>query len=261
VKVGLKRLQVLLANVEGTSEEALSTSIRAVEDSLGDGLQRFSDDAYLLSSEAELATVLKDSTRAISAMRTAFKSNPRNSVIAVRLAKSLEAGGDTEGARITLQTGLDNNPGDKRLHYAFAKLLMKTHPDAIGQLEYHLQRSFTHGDSNYDAQLLFARQLYIRGDTAAAKERFRALAGAKIGPDIRDRVRYPLETQFSGRIVRLEATYGFVVRDGLGDWVFLHRYNANATLWNRLTVGTRLRFRVGFTMKGPAAIEVALENV
>jgi len=41
----------------------------------------------LLSSEAKLAGLLRDSTRALSAMRSAFETDPRNSLIAVRLAK------------------------------------------------------------------------------------------------------------------------------------------------------------------------------
>ena len=78
-------------------------------------------------------------------MRSAFKTNPRNSVIAVRLAKSLEAADDLAGAKTTLQTGLDNNPGDKRLHYTLSTLLLKHEPQASEQITYHLQRSFTNG--------------------------------------------------------------------------------------------------------------------
>lgn len=164
VKVGLRRLQDVLQDTGSQSEDVVSAAIRAVEDSLLDALQRFPDDSYLLSSEAELAELLKDSSRALSAMRSAFKTNPRNSVIAVRLAKSLEAAGDLSGARTTLQTGLDNNPGDKRLHYTLSKFLLKHDPQASEQIAYHLQRSFTSGDSNCDAQLLYGRHLYLAGD-------------------------------------------------------------------------------------------------
>ena len=70
---------------------------------------------------------------------------------------------------------------------------MRHDPQATDEVEYHLQRSFSSGDSNYHAQLLYARQLYVRGDVNGAKERFRTLAAAKVGPDIRSRMRYPLE--------------------------------------------------------------------
>jgi cold shock CspA family protein/tetratricopeptide (TPR) repeat protein len=253
VKVGLRRLEDVLQDGAAVSEEAVTSAIKSVEDSLLDGLQRFPDDPYLLTSEAQLATLLRDSARAITAMRSAFKTNPRNSVIAVRLAKSLEALGDASAAKATIQTGLENTPGDKRLHYTLAKFLMRHEPQAADQIEYHLQRSFTTGDANYDAQLLYARQLYARGDVDGAKQRFRLLASAKVGPDVRDRMRYPLEGWFSGGVVRLEATYGFVARDGIGDWVFMHRSEVNAGDWTTLRMGSRVRFQIAFTMKGQTA--------
>ena len=181
IKVGLSRLKDLLEDLSaGATGEAVSAAIRSVEDSLLDGLQRFPEDSYLLSSEAELATLLRDSTRAISAMRSAFKTNPRNGVIAVRLAKSLENQGEVAEARATLETGLDSNPGDKRLHYALAKFLMRHVPRGMEEIEHHLQRAFTTGDRNYDAQLLYARQLYIRGDVNGAKERFCGARGGEV---------------------------------------------------------------------------------
>ena len=261
VKIDLKKLEDVLDSTESTvTEEVISTRIRLVEDSLLDGLQRFPDDPYLLTSEAKLATLLKDSARAIIAMRSAFKTDPRNGVIAVRLAKSLEASGDTSGARAILKTGLDNSPGNKKLHYALAKFTMCHEPQAADQIEYHLQRSFTNGDTNYDAQLLYARQLYIKGDVSGAKERFRSLALARVGLDTRDQMRYPLDGWFSGRVVRLEATYCFVARDGIADWVFTHRSKVDTTLWVTLRVGTRVRFHIAFTMKGAAAADLMLET-
>ena len=262
VKIDLKRLEDILdATASTVSEGVVSSRIRSVEDSLLDGLQRFPDDHYLLTSEAKLATLLKDSARAISAMRSAFKTNPRNGVIAVRLAKSLEAGGDPSAARAVLNTGLDNIPGNKKLHYALAKFIMRHEPQATDQIEYHLQRSFTNGDANYDAQLLYARQLYSKGDVAGAKDRFRSLAVARVGPDTRDKMRYPLDGWFSGRVVRLEATYCFVARDGIADWVFTHRSKVDAALWATLRVGSRVRFHIAFTMKGAAAADLMLEAV
>ena len=69
-----------------------------------------------------------------------------------------------------LKTGLDNATGNKKLHYALAKFMMRHEPQAADQIEYHLQRSFTNGDANYDAQLLHARQLYAKGDVDGAKK-------------------------------------------------------------------------------------------
>ena len=261
LKVGLKRLKDVLEDPSPTvSGEAVSAAIRSVEDNLLDGLQEFPDDSYLLSSEAELATLLSDSGRAIAAMRSAFKTNPRNGVIAVRLAKSLEASGDRAGARVTLETGLESSPGDKKLHYALAKFIMRHTPERRDEIEYHLQRAFAEGDKNYDAQLLYARQLYVKGDVSGAKARFRSLGAARVGPDVRGKVRYPIDSWFNGRVERLEATYCFVARDGMGDWVFAHRAAMKKAVWKEMLLGRRVRFRVAFTMKGPAAVDLDLER-
>ena len=261
-KVGLRRLKFRLEDTAPTvSDESVSSAIRSVEASLLEGLQRFPDDPYLRTSEADLATLINDSDRAISAMRSAFTANPRNGVIAVRLAKSLEAAKDHAGARNILQTGLDCSPGDKRLHYALAKYLMLNDPQAAPQIEHHLRRSFTSGDSNFDAQLLYARQLYVNGDQNGSKERFRTLASVKIGPDSRDRLRYPMAGWYRGRVARLEATYCFVARDGAGDWIFAHRSEVTPDLWARLQIDTRVRYHIAFTMKGAAAADMMLDTV
>lgn len=259
-KIALKRLQGLLEQDDGAGDDALSAAIRSAEESVSEGLQRFPDDSYLLSSEASLATLLKDSPRALAAMRTAFKTNPRNGYIASRLAKSLEEAGDLAGAKSTLGTALDSNPGDRKLHFSLAKLLFAHEGDAADKLEYHLQRSFTDGDRNYDARLLYARQLYVKGDVSAAKAMFRQLGAARLPLEIRDKPRFPMAESASGRVVRLEATYGFVARDGLADWVFMHRRDAGEDAWRRLKVGSRLQFVIAFTMKGAVAQDVAVES-
>jgi cold shock CspA family protein len=70
---------------------------------------------------------------------------------------------------------------------------------------------------------------------------------------------YPLNSWFTGRVVRLEATYGFVARDGINDWVFAHRSNVDAAVWTRIRVGSRVRFRIAFTMKGQGAMDLGPE--
>jgi tetratricopeptide (TPR) repeat protein len=260
VKVGLRRLEVVLKeDGEAVSHESVSAAIRAVEESLLDGLQQFPDDSYLRTSEADLATALRDSKRAIAAMQAAFRANPRNSSIAVRLSKSLEAGGQSGEAQKVLKTALENNPGDKKLNFAFAKFLLNQKTEVGGQVEYHLQRSFTEGDSNYEAQLLYARQLYLRGDAETSRNRFKGLGLIRVGPTVRDKMRYPIEGWFAGGVTKTDATYCFVARDGVGDWVFAHRNDIDPKVWASIKVGTRLRFRIAFKLRGPAAFDVEIE--
>ena len=50
---------------------------------------------------------------------------------------------------------------------------MNTEPKDHTLIEYHLRRSFTPGDKNYEAQLLYARQLYILGDLPGSRNIFK----------------------------------------------------------------------------------------
>src|SRR6202040_195241 len=105
--------------------------------------------------------LLRDDERALKSMKKAFDANPRNSYIALRLADIHESSGSVADAMAVLKRGLEANNSDKRLHFKFGQLLMKSEPGSNDELIYHFRRSFTDGDSNFDGQLLYARQLYL----------------------------------------------------------------------------------------------------
>jgi tetratricopeptide (TPR) repeat protein len=164
VKIGLKKLEEA---IEDANSITIEQAVKDVESALRDGLQRFPNDAYLRVAESRLAEAIDDSDRAISALQKAFQTNPRSTFIAIRLSQAYRRRKDDNRAREVLEAALGANGGDRRLHHAYAKLLIST--NATGErILYHLQRSFAVGDSNYDARVLYARQLYISGDPNAA---------------------------------------------------------------------------------------------
>ena len=130
-------------------------------------------------------------------------------------------------------------------------------PDVTdAELSYHLKRSFTAGDSNYDAQLLYARNLFLQGE-AESRAAFATLGKAQVSPQVKNRLLYPLEgKRFTGSIWRLEATHGFLTRDGMGDTVFMHVSNVQAGIWKLLANGDKVAFSLAFTFKGPAAFDI-----
>ncbi len=157
-----------------------------------------------------------------------------------------------------MEAALSSNANEKRLHFAYSKLLLDIDGDKTTIL-YHLLRSFTPGDSNYDAQLLYARQLYIDGQIENAKRLFAALKKAPTSPEVRLALHYPLTTEYRGEVVRVETTYGFIARDGVGDWIYAYRDNLGAA-WSVIALRARVVFKVAFTFAGPSAFEVRLET-
>jgi cold shock CspA family protein/tetratricopeptide (TPR) repeat protein len=254
VKIGIRTIEEALIN--GASDDLIAKEIKDVEDQLFKASQLFPGDSYLLESESELAKLLSDHERALKSMVKAFDANPRNSFVALRLAQVYERQGKPHDAMSVLKKGLGANASDKRLHFALAKLLTKSAETPTDELVYHFKRSFTDGDSNYDAQLLYARQLFLMGDPDN-RAAFAKLAKVHMPPQVRNRLLYPIpEQRFTGKIFRLEATHAFVSRDGMGDTIFMHISNVQPGLWKQLTNGHRIKFSLAFSFKGPAVFDV-----
>jgi cold shock CspA family protein len=57
-------------------------------------------------------------------------------------------------------------------------------------------------------------------------------------------------------VVRLEAGYGFIERDGLADWIFVHRRDTEEEAWRELAIGIRVSFSIAFSLRGPRAFAV-----
>lgn len=257
IKIATKRLAFLLEEGQtGLTQPDVTGAIRHAEEAVEDGLQRFPNDSYLLTAESTLAQLLQDSERALLAMRSAFQANPRNSYIAARLSRSYELAGNTSDARQTLERALEANPADCRLHLWLAKLIMRHFSEDAQVIEYHLKRSFIPEDSNYEAQLLYGRQLYSNGKIDDATKVFTQLKSARVPYSVRKTPSNPLPDRSTGRVRRVEATYCRFERDGSGDWIFADRRHVDPDLRARLQVGVRVSFSISFNFMGPIATEV-----
>jgi Flp pilus assembly protein TadD len=259
IKIGLLNLEHAVASIDsGASLESIEEIVNDTERKLSDALQRFPGDPYLLDAEAKLAVLLSDSRRALEALQAAFVANPRNGFLAVRLAGCYQHSGDLEKAKEVLERALEANRSDRRLHFAYAKILMALGTASGADLAYHLERAFALGDSNLAARLLYGRQLFVNGEVEKCKAFFSGLWRSKIGGDLQDRL-YPVDQTYHGRVVRLDAGYCFLARDGINDWIYAHRQDIGEGTWLRLVVGSRVAFRVAFNLRGPCGIQVEPE--
>jgi cold shock CspA family protein/uncharacterized protein YciW len=255
-KIGLRKLREAIDLSE--PEALIEKRIKEVESDLAEGLQHFPGDEYLLDSERQLASMLADSERVFTSVQKAFDANKTSAIAALRLAKLYARRENTEKAKTILREALEANRTDQRLHFEYVKLLRRSPETSNEELIYHLRRSFTEGDSNYDAQLLYGRQLFIAGDLAGAQQLFQRLRTAQARPEIWHRLLYPLDGVFTGRIAALEASYCFVTRDSTNDQIYAHSDYVKDEVWTALTLGSRVSFRIGFTLRGPNAFNLKL---
>lgn len=254
VKIEIRELEDALAS--GAPEAEIEALVKDAEGTLFEAQQEFPGDPYLLGEESRLAGILKDDARATKALSQAFAANPRNAIIAARLAWQLSDLGQTEKALSILKTALDANGNDKRLHYTYARLLIATAGDGE-DIAYHLQRAFTEGDNNYQAQILYGRQLFLNGRLDDSRAVFKRLSLVKSTPEIKNRLLYPIEgKRFEGRMSRPQGSYAFITREGPGDSIYVHAINVPEDTWEVLTVGTRVRFSIAFSLRGARAVDL-----
>jgi cold shock CspA family protein len=258
VKVNLRKLKETIDHQ--ASDLDIERCVKEVEYSLFDGLQRFPGDAYLRETESQLAALLKDDKRVLNALQKAFEANSRSSFIALRLASIYEALDRVDNAHEVLQKAIGANNSDQRLHYAYAKLLMRMPSIQSDELIYHLRRSFTDGDQNYDARILYARQLFVDSAFDESRKVFDSLRKLRLAPGVRNQLLYSIDGISEGRISKLETTYCFISRDGAGDWIYAYCSNVDENTWKNLTYGVRVRFEIAFSVRGPGAFNVELSG-
>ena len=260
IKIGINRLRTVLRAPDPNPTE-IADIVKEIQKELTQGLLEFPNDSFLLSSDAELATILNDSTRVVDSLEKAFHASPRAGFLAVRLATYFENSGKPSQANAILRQAIEANRTDRTLHYRFAKHLLVTDPTNSTELTYHLQRSFIDGDRNYDAQLLYARQLFVNGDKESSRSIFRKLQHARLGADAREAVVYPLPGEYRGSISRMEAPYVLIRRDGVGDQISAQRQNVSDSCWSQLTMGTHVRFQIGFNFYGTQAYRMEVDEL
>lgn len=143
--------------------------MRNVEQEINLGHQLFPNDEHVLNVEATFRELINQQPRAISALESAFEKNPRQEWIGLRLASRYIDVGEISSAIAVLRKVITEVPAAKRAHYSLARILSEfgDEKDRNFVLQ-HLRSSFSDGDTNYDAQFWYARELYIVGQYEAA---------------------------------------------------------------------------------------------
>lgn len=241
------------------SDRTLSDLIRNLEQTISAGLQRFPGDEHLLTLDADLAKTLDNEPRAFASLKSAGAANPGRPFIAIRLASAMKSKGQIVEAKQVLRQCLELNPSSKECHYHLAMILMEEDEFANRQqIEHHLRRSFTEGDTNFDAQLWYGRQELLFGDLRKGLDTFARLGSARVMPVFKNKIRGLVRDQqgqinsYVGSVRSLQNAFCFVSVPELRFDVFL-KANSFDGNWEQLEVGAKIKMNVGFNLKGAAA--------
>jgi cold shock CspA family protein len=248
-------------------KRALLEKIKAVEDTIYKGLQKFPGDEYLSMAKVDLSKKLQDFGAARELLEKAYANNDASDFVTINLARQRRSDNDIDGAIELLRNGINKNPTSKPFHLHLAKFLIDKNDESFNEeIMHHLKRSFSPGDSNYDAQFWYARQLYISGGRSESSKLFDALKKAKLSPYqkgkmqgiVHNSVGNPAE--YDGHIISEHVSFYFIRSAELADSVFAHASVIDESALDKLRVGSNTRFNLGFTMKGPTACNVAIKS-
>ena len=146
-QLAIDEFQDLIASLEAPENGPLSPvfvdAARETETSIQRGLQLFPESSELLTVEATFRDCLDQSGRALEALERAFKLNPRQDWLAVRLARRYQNSGDLRKSKEVLEVCLRDNPSSKLARLELGRIMLLL-GDSKGAIE-HLRRSFTHG--------------------------------------------------------------------------------------------------------------------
>ena len=242
---------------------AIERCLKDIEKIFATAKQYFLNDQFLLEIESSFNEIINDTQNARDLLEKAFTANKSSPFIALRLSNFYDREGELEKALKIIKEALSTNSGDKDLNFKYAMLLEKTDTPVYDDIKYYLRRSFTKGDSRFQAQFWHARSQYLTNEIIEAKQSFKLLSVVNISPEIKNTpygiIRKNKKPEmFTGTILKVEVSYGFVKRDGLSDEIFFYRFENDNLDWEQLKRGQKVTFKIGFNYRGAIALNMTL---
>lgn len=253
------------SQVPRLSEEAAIRKMTDLEKTLSEGLQRWPEDSYLLGIRAELFNTLSKHPQAVAMLRGAVQRAPANEFLALRLSRQLiesELPEQIEEALKVLRAAVAQNAASKPLNYQLARLLMRLDEEGNAvEISKLLRRSYTDGDTHFEAQFWCARHEFLYGDRAKATAiyaQFKARPVPYVDTSERRGIikgRDGFAKEFEGVVRTLKGDFGFVTCQELGDSLFLHCTQYGGGAFVNLRPGDRLTFKVAFSYRGASCVD------
>jgi SIR2-like domain len=257
-KVNIKRLEnELQSGNNDFSNPELQNIVRIIEEVLSEGLQANPRDSYMLTEQARLAALLKDSPRVIASLEKALEHNSKLHFLAIQLSDCYSGKGDFAKARKVLELALEASRNNRNLNYRFA-LFLDDHGGSLTEIVYFLRRSFVPGDRNYDAQLRYCRALFLNGEYESARREFQSLSVNKGTPYVPGQRLYGAPEAFYGLVTGIRHTHVLLREINSQQPIFVPRERVSSAAWKHLTEGTKMKFRLAFNFRGPIGYDCEL---
>lgn len=261
LEVSIDELSELLKEAD---ELSVQRKISEIEKLLSDITQLFPTSEFILDSQSKFNELLQNHPIALNTLIKAFGFNKSSPYLASRLANYYEFLGKNKEALDVLKKCIEAIPNDKYINYKYALALKKSPESKVSDIKYHLSKSYTEGDSNYDARFWYAVVLYGEGNIDDAHEIFFKLSQANVSTLVKQKPRGILETNsipliFTGTIKSFHYSHLFIIRDGLQDKIFTHS-SYNEESWDQLKQAQRVKFNLAFNYRGAVALNVVPES-
>jgi tetratricopeptide (TPR) repeat protein len=260
LKLGLQNLEDALAKNDIL---VIQTRIKEFEQTMTEALREFPYESFILDTEAQYKTLTDKHPEALEALEKAFSINKKVPFIAMRLSNTYANSGRNEDAIGVLKECVKLNPTNKDINYRLAKLLINSN-GSTAEVKYFLRASFVKGGSGYEAQFWFARILYLEDNFNEANQIYKNLEQAPVDARLKREARGIIMRNgkadvFRGTINSIHASFAFLTRDGFSDKLFMNREQQHKSPWNNFRTNQRVKFKIGFTYRGPVAVDVELE--
>jgi len=258
LKIHLFRLERIL---ESNDAPAIERIVKTIEKVLSQTKQVYPEQQFILEAEASFNELLNKTPDAIKSLAKAFESNKSSPFIALRLANIYEFNESYDEGLKVLKEALHINPSDKDLNFKYAILLSKKPMVDYNEIKIYLRRSFTKGDSRYQAQFWYARCLYLCREYDDARQIFETLYRSNVDIKIKNEPRGRIKingvpVRFTGRILDTEMNHGFIKRDEIGDELYFYRYHDDYDHWEEFRRGVKVNFVLSFNYRGPVALNL-----
>ncbi|MBC3807877.1 MULTISPECIES: SIR2 family protein [Undibacterium] len=214
---------------------------------------------------SEFLKAMGKQPQALDVLNRFHDRNPENTSITRVLGEALSSADKIDEGIAVLKSAVLVSPNDKQACLSLAKLLIKKNefetPDSILS---HLRRSFSDGDSHYEARLIYARCNLLYGDVSKGKDEFQSLRQTYL--QNKDRVGYEVRLpdgalrRYLGTVQSKQAGYGFIYSSELRFHIFFTPKSLSKTDWSVVASGAIIEFSLGFSYKGPVAIDVRIKD-